>query len=57
MNNTTTFNSQRQADVERREALNWLARRLSWENRLGQLRPSDDRQVQDREVAQTRQAA
>ncbi|HTK17108.1 MAG TPA: hypothetical protein VL769_11995 [Acidimicrobiia bacterium] len=40
---TTTFDHQRRAADERREALNWLSRRLSWENRLGQLRPSADK--------------
>jgi hypothetical protein len=50
MDKTTSLD--RQAAIERREALNWLARRLSWENRLGQLRPAADR-----EVAETRQAA
>jgi hypothetical protein len=36
-----TSDGQRQAADERREALNWLSRRLRWENRLGQLRPRD----------------
>jgi hypothetical protein len=39
---TTTLNGQRVAADERREALNWLSRRLRWENRLGQLRPRDE---------------
>ena len=43
MYKTSTFDSQRVAADERREALNWLSRRLSWENRLGQLRPHDAR--------------
>ena len=51
---TTTFDHQRPAGDERREALNWLSRRLSWENRLGQLRPTADNAD---EVAQTKQAA
>ena len=51
---TTTFDRQRQAADERREALNWLSRRLSWENRLGQLRPSAQTAQAD---AETKQAA
>jgi len=51
MDKPTAF-AQRQAADERREALNWLARRLSWENRLGELRPSEDP-----EATQTRRAA
>jgi hypothetical protein len=35
----TIFDQQAQAAEGRREALKWLARRLSWERRLGQLRP------------------
>jgi hypothetical protein len=41
MYKTSTFDRQRLAADERREALNWLSRRLSWEDRLGQLRPHD----------------
>ena len=41
MNQTRNVNNQRQAADGRREALAWLARRLDWERRLGQLRPSD----------------
>ena len=52
--NTTTFDHQRQAAEERREALNWLSRRLSWENRLGQLRPTAEKAD---EAAETKQAA
>ena len=37
-----TTDGQREVADERREALNWLSRRLSWENRLGQLRPRDE---------------
>lgn len=58
MDKTTTFandfEAQRQAAVERREALNWLSRRLAWENRLGQLRPAGS---VAREVAKTKRAA
>ena len=41
MNQTSNITHQRQAADGRREALAWLARRLDWERRLGQLRPSD----------------
>ena len=41
MNQTRNVNNQRQAADGRREALTWLARRLDWERRLGQLRPSE----------------
>jgi hypothetical protein len=51
---TTTFDHQRPAADDRREALNWLSRRLSWENRLGQLRPSTEKTEAD---AETKQAA
>ena len=50
MTQTSTFDQKRQAADGRREALTWLARRLNWERRLGQLRP-------DAEDAQTKQAA
>jgi hypothetical protein len=49
---TTTFDHQRQAADDRREALNWLSRRLSWENRLGQLRPSAEKAEADTETKQ-----
>ena len=39
---------------ERREALEWLARRLNWERRLGQLR-SDD--AKSPESGESKQAA
>ena len=43
MNQTSNIAHQRQAAEERREALNWLSRRLRWENRLSQLRPTPER--------------
>jgi hypothetical protein len=49
--NQTSMIHQRQAADRRREALTWLARRLDWERRLGQLRPTDA------EVVETKQAA
>lgn len=52
MYKTSTFESQRVAADERREALNWLSRRLSWENRLGQLRPHDGAAVAADEAKQ-----
>jgi len=53
MYKTSTFDHQRVAAEERREALNWLSRRLSWENRLGQLRPHDEGadQVESKQAA------
>jgi hypothetical protein len=51
MNQTSNIKNQRQAADGRREALNWLARRLNWERRLGELRPAAP------EVAETAQAA
>ena len=42
MNQTSIFDNQRRAADGRREALTWLARRLNWERRLGELRPADD---------------
>ena len=54
MNKTTNFDRRNHAAAERREALNWLSRRLAWENRLGQLRPTP---VDPHEAAETRQAA
>lgn len=50
----TTFDGRSVAAEERREALNWLSRRLRWENRLGELRPTD-RDAE--EAAETKQAA
>jgi hypothetical protein len=35
----TSISHQAQAADGRREALRWLARRLNWERRLGELRP------------------
>ena len=49
--NQTSITHQRQAAERRREALTWLAGRLTWERRLGQLRPTDT------EVVETKQAA
>jgi hypothetical protein len=54
MNQTSTMKNQRQVAEGRREALNWLARRLSWERRLGELRPSADEVA---EISETKQAA
>jgi hypothetical protein len=39
MDQTSILHQQAQTAEGRREALQWLARRLSWERRLGQLRP------------------
>jgi hypothetical protein len=49
--NQTSITRQRQAADRRREALTWLAGRLNWERRLGQLRPNG------LEVVETKQAA
>jgi hypothetical protein len=54
MNQTNNITHQRRAAEERREALNWLSRRLSWENRLGQLRPTAENAEAD---AENKQAA
>jgi hypothetical protein len=54
MTTFATSDGQRQAADERREALIWLSRRLSWEDRLGQLRPRDENaepQVQNKQAA------
>jgi hypothetical protein len=53
MNQATSIH-QRQAADGRREALTWLARRLDWERRLGQLRPSG---TEGAEVSESKQAA
>ncbi len=37
-------NEQTQQSDDRREALQWLARRLQWELRLGELRPGAERE-------------
>ena len=42
MDQTTTFQQQGPAAESRREALRWLARRLTWESRLRELRPEAD---------------
>jgi hypothetical protein len=42
MDKVSLFHSQAQAAEGRREALRWLAGRLQWERRLGQLRPDHD---------------
>lgn len=39
MTQSSIFDQQARAAEGRREALRWLARRLSWEHRLGELRP------------------
>jgi hypothetical protein len=39
MENLHSFEQQARAAEGRREALQWLARRLQWERRLGELRP------------------
>jgi hypothetical protein len=39
MNHSSIFDQQARAAEGRREALRWLARRLQWEQRLGELRP------------------
>ena len=53
MNQTSNIKNQRRADG-RREALTWLARRLDWERRLGELRPSG---TEVAEISATKQAA
>ena len=54
MDQTSSVHQQSQASVVRREALTWLARRLDWERRLGQLR-SDE--AKSPENAESKQAA
>jgi hypothetical protein len=39
MDHTTIFPQEGPAAESRREALRWLARRLTWESRLRELRP------------------
>ena len=39
MKNLSYFDQQAREAEGRREALRWLARRLQWEHRLGELRP------------------
>ena len=39
MSNSSYFDHQARAAEGRREALKWLAGRLKWERRLGELRP------------------
>ena len=39
MDKLSYFDQQARAAEGRREALRWLARRLNWERRLGELRP------------------
>ena len=39
MDQLSYFDQQARAAEGRREALKWLARRLQWERRLGELRP------------------
>ncbi len=57
MDKSTTFDRRSQAADERREALNWLSRRLRWENRLGQLRPPARPTDRAEVAAETQQAA
>lgn len=54
MDHTSIFHQQAQAAEARREALTWLARRLNWERRLGQLRPHE---ADSAENAESKQAA
>jgi hypothetical protein len=39
MDQLTDFDGKARAGEGQREALQWLARRLQWERRLGELRP------------------
>ena len=41
MDKVSYFDQQARAAEGRREALRWLARRLQWERRLGELRPGE----------------
>ena len=41
MDQTSILHHKAEVAEGRREALKWLARRLSWERRLGQLRPDE----------------
>jgi hypothetical protein len=41
MDQTSIVHQQAKAAEGRREALKWLARRLNWERRLGQLRSDE----------------
>ncbi len=45
------FHQQARAAEARREALRWLARRLQWERRLGELRPDGGSSETAREAA------
>jgi hypothetical protein len=51
MTQTTIFDQKRQAADGRREALAWLARRLNWERRLGELRPADAKDAPTKQAA------
>ena len=47
-----TSNTLKQAQDEgRREALTWLARRLTWEHRLGELRPDPSIEAEAKQAA------
>ena len=41
MDKLSYFDQQTRAAEGRREALRWLAQRLQWERRLGELRPGE----------------
>jgi hypothetical protein len=49
MDKVSYFDHQARAAEGRREALKWLARRLKWEHRLGELRPHE---AHDEQAAQ-----
>ena len=51
MTQTSIFDQQARAAEGRREALRWLARRLNWEHRLGELRPHDGPTAQEAQAA------
>lgn len=51
MAQSTIFDQQARAAEGRREALRWLARRLNWERRLGELRPGGNHASPARQAA------
>jgi hypothetical protein len=51
MTQTSIFDQQARAAEGRREALQWLARRLNWEHRLGELRPDQAPKAQEAQAA------
>ena len=57
MDETSFFHQQSPAADGRREALRWLARRLNWERRLGELRPGRLTERRDQASCLTRAAA